>query len=96
MQYSSYQKPLGSFKLLLTPAVKVLLLVNILIFILQVLVDGRTLQGPILYYFSLHWSGILSGHVWQFLTYIFLHGSPVHLLMNMLRLFFIGQETEKG
>lgn len=32
--------------------------------------------------------------VWQFVTYIFLHGNPLHLLLNMLILWFFGSEIE--
>ncbi len=31
---------------------------------------------------------------WQFVTYIFLHGQPLHLLLNMLILWYFGAETE--
>ena len=34
------------------------------------------------------------GAVWQLVTYIFLHGSPLHLLFNMLILWFFGAEIE--
>lgn len=32
--------------------------------------------------------------VWQFLTYMFMHGSPLHLLLNMLILWYFGAEIE--
>lgn len=32
--------------------------------------------------------------VWQFVTYIFMHGHPLHLLLNMLILWFFGSEIE--
>jgi membrane associated rhomboid family serine protease len=34
------------------------------------------------------------GWVWQFVTYIFLHGHPFHLLLNMLILWYFGAEIE--
>jgi len=34
------------------------------------------------------------GWAWQFLTYIFLHGQPLHLLLNMLILWYFGSEIE--
>ncbi len=34
------------------------------------------------------------GWVWQFLTYIFMHGHPLHLLLNMLILWYFGSEIE--
>lgn len=32
--------------------------------------------------------------IWQFVTYIFMHGHPLHLLLNMLILWFFGSEIE--
>ena len=34
------------------------------------------------------------GWVWQFVTYLFLHGHPFHLLMNMAILWYFGAELE--
>lgn len=34
------------------------------------------------------------GWVWQFVTYIFMHGHMLHLLMNMLILWYFGAEIE--
>jgi membrane associated rhomboid family serine protease len=42
---------------------------------------------------SLH--GIRQGAFWQPLTYMFLHGSFIHILFNMLTLYFLGPETER-
>lgn len=39
--------------------------------------------------------GIQQHHLWTLLTYLFLHGSPVHLLVNMLMLYFLGSELER-
>lgn len=35
------------------------------------------------------------GHFWTPLTYAFLHTAPMHLVFNMLALFFIGYEVER-
>jgi membrane associated rhomboid family serine protease len=35
-------------------------------------------------------------HVWQPLTYVFLHGGVLHLLFNMLALFMFGSELERS
>ena len=34
------------------------------------------------------------GWIWQFVTYIFMHGHPLHLLLNMLILWYFGSEIE--
>ena len=36
----------------------------------------------------------LKGWFWQFVTYIFMHGHPLHLLLNMLILWYFGSEIE--
>lgn len=45
-------------------------------------------------WFGLSVRGILQGHFWQFATYALLHGSVLHILINMLMLFFLGRELE--
>jgi len=45
-------------------------------------------------YFGLSREGIAEGYYWQFLTYMFLHGGWLHLLVNCLGLFFAGREVE--
>ena len=54
------------------------------IFILQSIIPGFTSE------FSLTPSKALSGHVWQFVTYMFLHGDPVHIFLNMFALLIFG------
>ncbi len=46
-----------------------------------------------------HWmaldgEGVSAGYYWKFLTYQFLHANPLHLLANMLLLYFAGREVE--
>jgi len=45
-------------------------------------------------YFALSNKGIAEGYYWQFLTYMFLHGGWLHLLVNCLGLYFAGREVE--
>ncbi len=45
-------------------------------------------------YFALSREGIAQGFYWQFLTYMFLHGGWLHLLVNCLGLYFAGREVE--
>lgn len=47
-------------------------------------------------YLGLVPSRIVLGHwYWQFATYIFLHGHPLHILLNMLILWYFGAEVEQ-
>jgi len=39
--------------------------------------------------------GIAHGRIYQLLTFQFLHGSPMHLLLNMIGLYFFGRAVEE-
>ncbi len=80
---------------LLTPAVKVLLILNVGVFFIQILMDVRT-GGAFTLVFGLGADVFRTGFIWQMVTYMFLHGGVFHLFVNMLILFFLGPETERG
>ena len=71
---------------------KVLLLLNIFIFILVELSGLRFLIfnifGLVPY---LTWN---SFHIWQPITYLFLHNGPMHIFLNMIVLWMFGRELE--
>jgi membrane associated rhomboid family serine protease len=70
----------------LTPAVKAILLVNVGCFILQAMSPEFMAR-----YFALHPDEFFRGvHVWQIATAMFLHGSLLHILLNMFVLAFSG------
>lgn len=46
-------------------------------------------------YLALTREGILSGWIWQLLTFQFLHGSTLHLIFNLLGLWFLGRSVEQ-
>ena len=80
----------------LTPAVRVLLIANVLVFIIQVLMvlvpDG--MERFVLFFGQVPLFVVKRLFVWQFVTYMFLHGSFFHLLFNMLLLWFLGPRLE--
>ncbi|MEM0970518.1 MAG: rhomboid family intramembrane serine protease, partial [Verrucomicrobiota bacterium] len=41
------------------------------------------------------WEALQKGQIWTLLTYQFLHGSILHLVMNMLGLFFLGSHVHR-
>lgn len=73
--------------------VMMLIVVNVAFFLAQTL-TGVAAPGFVERWFALSSYGVHHGAAWQFLTYMFLHGGPVHLLMNMLTLYFAGREVE--
>lgn len=47
-------------------------------------------------YMALNPAAVLSGFLWQPLTYMFAHADLTHLLVNMLGLFFFGTQVERA
>jgi membrane associated rhomboid family serine protease len=72
-------------------AVFYLIGINLFVFLLQYLS-----RNIITYYLALIPSRVLSGWVWQFVTYMFAHGSISHILFNMLALLIFGRQVENG
>jgi membrane associated rhomboid family serine protease len=62
---------------------------NVLIFLLQWVFPRVT------NYVALFPEEVLNGWVWQLATHMFAHGSPGHLLFNMLALFIFGTQVER-
>ncbi len=85
-----YQSSFG----VMTPGVKNLLLANIAIFILQFL-------APVLNDFLIRLFGLVPAlafqhfFIWQFVTYMFLHGGIGHIFFNMFALWMFGVELER-
>ncbi len=75
----------------LTPVVKNLLIINILVLALDSLILNGTLSSQ----FSLYYVGSEFFQPYQFITYMFLHGGIGHLFGNMLALFFFGPWLEQ-
>ncbi len=83
-----------------TPAVKAIaiaaLAVQIVLSVLHGLEYSEELNCGVLIYdiFGLHWPLLRSGCFWQPLSYAFLHGSWLHLTLNMVTLLFFGSAVE--
>ncbi len=65
-----------------------LIIINFVFFVLQIFWQGFT------EFFALTPVNALSGSAWQFLTYMFLHGSPMHIGLNMFVLLIFGMSVE--
>ncbi|HEX6813829.1 MAG TPA: rhomboid family intramembrane serine protease [Planctomycetota bacterium] len=97
----SYESP--RFQLpVLTPAIKLLLIVNGAVFLANAMLLGRLsdlANGTDGYWFAFSWSGLWDGYglgMLRAVTYQFTHSfrDPMHLLMNMLVLYFFGTMCE--
>lgn len=75
----------------LTPAVKMIMIANVIVFLLTYFARDQVIA-----LFGLTPSAVLTGlAIWQPLTYMFVHASVSHVFFNMLTLWFIGVELER-
>jgi membrane associated rhomboid family serine protease len=75
-------------------ATVVLLVVNVVAFVLQnVFYHFSTF--PVDGWFALSVEGLRQGFVWQLLTYQFMHGGWLHLLLNCWAIYVFGREVEE-
>ncbi len=97
MSYSRYSRSTLSFGGPLTRAVKMLILVNVGVFVMRFLV--RQAGGAPFDFDALF--GLVPALVtrrfflWQFVTYLFVHAGPLHILFNMLMLWMFGGDLER-
>ena len=74
----------------LTPAIKILIAINVGAFLLQLIVRELSIE------LGLQPSAVLTElHLWTPVTYMFLHGGIGHILFNMLSLWMFGVELER-
>ncbi len=80
----------------LTPVTGALIIANVIVYLLQ-----NLLGDPLVISFAL-WppevmldDGSSLFHIWQLVTYAFLHGSPQHLFFNMFALYMFGSDIER-
>jgi membrane associated rhomboid family serine protease len=71
-------------------AVTLLIAANVFIYLIQFLAGSRLLS-PLALVPHDTWS---KGTLWQFVTYLFLHGGVLHLLFNMYSLWVFGRDVE--
>ena len=72
------------------PVVKQLLIANVVVFAAQILIAGGWRAPEFESLFALTPIEFWSGRLWQPFTYMFLHGSLVHLAMNMFVFWMFG------
>jgi membrane associated rhomboid family serine protease len=73
-----------------TPAIKAIMIANAAAYIVALIVPPNTLA------FGLRPADVVGQfHLWQIVTYMFLHGGIFHILFNMLALWMFGAELER-
>jgi membrane associated rhomboid family serine protease len=86
-EYSGYRRQSGP----LDSVIIRLILINAAVFILTMLPPGRVAMS----YLALTPRLVLTrGYVWQLVTYMFLHGSLMHIGLNMFVIWMFGQTLE--
>jgi membrane associated rhomboid family serine protease len=82
----------------ITPAVKGLIIANVVVFLVNSIVSGPARTGLTILekLFALYpASHFLTLQLWRLVTYQFFHGSLGHIFFNMLGLFFLGPTLER-
>lgn len=74
------------------PITVVLMVVNVSVFLLRQIAPSTF--GWLITHGELSVRGVVHGHLYQFITYQFLHGGFLHLLFNMVTLWFFGRAVE--
>ncbi|MDR1005958.1 MAG: rhomboid family intramembrane serine protease [Bacteroidales bacterium] len=77
----------------LPPAVKNIIIINVIVFIFGWILFKKGIVD-INDYFGLHLYASSYHHVWQYITYAFLHGGVTHLLFNMFAFWMFGSVLE--
>jgi len=75
-------------------AVPILIAVNTIIFFYEQILGAQG-RARLFQVYALTEQGIAEGRWWQLLTHAFLHGTIVHLLVNMAGLWFAGRIIER-
>ena len=71
-----------------------LLIINVVAFILQNVATFYAPSLPVGKYLALSKAGLSNGYVWQLLSFQFLHGGVLHLLLNCWALYVFGRAVE--
>ena len=77
----------------ITPAVKIILIINIISYFLIPII-GRILSVDEVHILGLHLPSSPFWKSWQYISYMFMHGSLAHIFSNMFGLFMFGRVLE--
>ncbi len=89
--YNQQQLQFGFGGISITPAIKQLLVINGIVFLFQMIAGN-----PFIALFGLHPDLVFKKFfIWQFFTYMFLHGGFFHIFFNMFMLWMFGGEVER-
>ena len=95
--YSQSGEPDYRFGSKLTPAIRWIIFICIIVFILQVALSRRSPTGydGFMHLFAFNPRlAVGAFRIWQFITHMFLHGSICHIAVNLITLWMIGGLVE--
>lgn len=78
-----------------TKTVKTIILINVAVFLLQIIAQIVGTRAVFVTFALIPWRVTHELTIWQFVTYMFLHGGVFHILFNMLALYMFGNELER-
>ncbi len=90
------RRGLGGLGLRITSPVSALILFNVAVFFAEAVFDRIYGAGSFFGIFGLSLSALEHGRVWTVLTYSFLHADILHILCNMVGLYYIGKYVERA
>ena len=73
-----------------------LLIINAAVFGLQALLQATHARFSMDHYLGLSLDGLRHGYIWQLLTFQFLHGGLLHLLLNSWGIYVFGRPVEQA
>jgi len=92
-------RPFGGFSVF-PPVIKNLMIINVVVFFIQMIANNLMLGGKPLWYVLNMWFALnpisegFNFQLWQLITYQFMHGGFSHILFNMFALWMFGMEIE--
>jgi len=78
-----------------TRTVKTIIIINVAAFLVQIIAQIAGIRAIFVAFALIPWRVTHELTLWQFITYMFLHGGVFHILFNMLALYMFGNELER-
>jgi len=78
-----------------TRTVKTIIIINVAAFLVQIIAQIAGIRAIFVAFALIPWRVTHELTLWQFITYMFLHGGVFHILFNMLTLYMFGNELER-
>lgn len=75
--------------------VRVIIIINVAVFLVQIIAQVAGIRAIFVTFALIPWRVTNELTLWQFATYMFLHGGVFHILFNMLTLYMFGNELER-